>query len=285
MDVVKYAAFTREGMGGNPAGIVLDARGLDDASMLGIAADVGFAETVFVIEPNVGGNGRLQRVRYFSPSAVVPFCGHATVALAVSLSETGETGDYRFLTPVGEITISTERVGGKVKASFASVEPHVRDLDDRALAEVLALLGLGRDAIDDRFPPKEAFAGNWHPNIVLSRREDFDGFTFDGAAMSEIMRRNNWTGTVSVLRYLGVGEDGVEVFEARNLFPVGAMLEDPATGSAAASTGAYLRAIGRVAPPARVRIYQGENLGRPSELIADVPESGGITVSGFATRL
>ena len=83
-DVLRYAAFTADPSGGNPAGVVLDADGLDDATMQRIAADVGYSETAFVTPS--GDNGDLD-VRYFSPLAEVPFCGHATIATGVAWGE------------------------------------------------------------------------------------------------------------------------------------------------------------------------------------------------------
>ena len=50
-----------------------------------------------------------------------------------------------------------------------------------------------------------------------------------------------------------------------NIFPVGRITEDPATGSAAAATGAYLRELGRVPAGAVVRIRQGEPLDQPDQ--------------------
>ena len=82
-EILRYAAFTDEPDGGNPAGIVLDAAGLDDAAMQRIAAEVDYAETAFITE-RTGGE---LTVRYFSPIAEVPFCGHATVATAIAIAE------------------------------------------------------------------------------------------------------------------------------------------------------------------------------------------------------
>jgi len=76
--VLRYAAFTTDASGGNPAGVVLDARGLDDQTMQAIAAEVGYSETAFLTD---------RAVRYFSPKAEVPFCGHATIATAVARAE------------------------------------------------------------------------------------------------------------------------------------------------------------------------------------------------------
>jgi len=58
-----------------------------------------------------------------------------------------------------------------------------------------------------------------------------------------------------------------------------------ATGAAAAALGGYLRALGLVPPSRRVSIRQGEDMGRPSLLLVDIPEQGGVDVTGSATRL
>lgn len=87
--VLRYTAFSTDPEGGNPAGVVLDAAGLGDDAMLAIAAEVGYSETAFLTAPpeGLGEPGRAFTVRYFSPKAEVPFCGHATVATAVALAE------------------------------------------------------------------------------------------------------------------------------------------------------------------------------------------------------
>src|SRR5215210_1201970 len=84
-EILRYAAFSRDPAAGNPAGVVPDASGLDAGQMQRIAAEVGFSETAFLVP----GPGRAQHldVRYFSPQAEVPFCGHATIAAAVALAE------------------------------------------------------------------------------------------------------------------------------------------------------------------------------------------------------
>ena len=95
-DVQRWAAFTDAATGGNPAGVVLDAGGLDDDAMQRIAAEVGYAETAFVTTTPDGARA----VRYFSPIAEVPFCGHATVAAALALADTSGDGSVTFAQPV-----------------------------------------------------------------------------------------------------------------------------------------------------------------------------------------
>ncbi|GGM43856.1 PhzF family phenazine biosynthesis protein [Microbacterium saperdae] len=278
-EILRYNAFAADPTGGNPAGVVLDAADLSDERMLQIAADVGYSETAFVTANRSEAGTPRYRVRFWSPAAEVPFCGHAAVATAVALAERNGAGEVVFETGGGEVTLhSTSDGEGTVTVSFTSVEPEVRDLEEDVLARLLELLGLARSDLDPRFPPKEAFAGNWHPTLVIRDRELFDQFRFSPAPVAALMREQGWHGTVTVLHASGDSD-----FDARNIFPVGRITEDPATGSAAASTGAFLRDLGRAGRT--IRIHQGAHVRRPSLLTVTIPAVGGIVVSGGAVRL
>ncbi|MBS1673287.1 MAG: PhzF family phenazine biosynthesis isomerase [Actinobacteria bacterium] len=279
-EILRYAAFSAAPGGGNPAGIVLDAEALTDDERLAIAAEIGYPETAFLLGRVEGAHERRFRIRYWSPAAEVPFCGHATVATAVVLAERDGAGDMTFETPVGDVALTTSTRADGVEVAFTSVEPLVRELDPAVLARLLELLGLLPDDLDPAYPVREAFAGNWHPVLVLRDPEIFHQFRFAPAPVAALMRERGWTGTITVLH--AVGDDELL---ARNIFPVGRITEDPATGSAAAATGAYLRELGRVPAGAVVRIRQGEHVGRPSLLTVRIPESGGIVVVGGATRI
>jgi PhzF family phenazine biosynthesis protein len=282
-------------VGGNPAGIVLDAAGLTDADMQRIAAEVGYAETAFVIDSgadhqvvsNETDTNRFS-LRYFSPIAEVPFCGHATVATAVALAErtststatSNDTTTFTFDTSVGEVTITTTRTTNGITAGFTSVEPEVRPIDPAVLRHLLSLLGLTEADLDERYPVRLSYAGNWHPIVVLRDPAAFDTFRFDPTAMRTLMDAEGYTGTVSILLATSPTE-----FEARNLFPVGAITEDPATGSAAASLGGYLRSLGSMDDAEPVIIHQGRHVGSPSLLTIHIPKTGGIVVSGTAVPI
>ncbi|MFJ6678797.1 PhzF family phenazine biosynthesis protein [Microbacterium sp. NPDC091382] len=243
LDILRYAAFTTHPEGGNPAGVVLDASTLEDAAMQRIAADIDFSETAFIT--GIDADGALT-IRYFSPIAEVPFCGHATIATAVALADAGRagTGVIRFATPVGivEIQVSTDAAG--TRASFTSVEPSVSPLAADDLAAILHEVGLDPASLDADLPPRIAHAGNPHPVIVVAGRDAFDGFTFDAERVRALMDNQGWPATITIAHRVAPSR-----FVARNLFPVGRITEDPATGSAAASFGAYLRSLGAVAPP------------------------------------
>ena len=74
------------------------------------------------------------------------------------------------------------------------------------------------------------------------------------------MHRHGWTTLQLVWR------ETPELFHARDPFPIGGVIEDPATGAAAAAFGGYLRTLGALPPSGAFTIRQGEDLGRPSLL-------------------
>ncbi len=278
--ILRYAAFASHPDGGNPAGVVLDASTLTDAEMQQIATDVDYAETAFVTGPT--GDGSLG-IRYFSPISEVPFCGHATIATAVALVQSGHSTPgqtIRFATPVGPVEIEVSRDPEGVRAAFTSIPPSVGPLPARDLAAILEELGLDHTHLDATLPPRIAHAGNPHPVVALADRATFDAFDFDPASTRALMDDRGWPATITVLH-----RDAPDRFHARNIFPVGRITEDPATGSAAAAVGAYLRALEAVPVPSRIVIAQGAHVGRPGLLTVDIPATGGVIVSGHAVPI
>jgi PhzF family phenazine biosynthesis protein len=76
VEVFTLDAFAKGDLGGNPAGVVLQADDLSAEEMQATASTVGFSETVFMMESSVGDF----KARYFTPSEEVDLCGHATLA-------------------------------------------------------------------------------------------------------------------------------------------------------------------------------------------------------------
>ncbi|MGA6156563.1 PhzF family phenazine biosynthesis isomerase [Stenotrophomonas sp. NPDC087984] len=292
IDVLHYSAFTTHPDGGNPAGVVLDAAALadDDAAMTAVAARVGYSETAFITERDEAA--RRYRLRYFSPLAEVAFCGHATIATAVALADRDGPGELIFDTASGEIRVETTADGdGPSRATLTSVPTRSRPADPGAEVEpTLAALRWSADDLDPALPPHVAFAGNDHLVLAAATRERLADLDYDYDALEAVMRRRGWTTVHLVWREAGDDSaDGVTngfVFHARDPFPVGGVVEDPATGAAAAAFGGYLRALGLIDGPTRARIRQGEDMGRPSDLLLDVtPDEPRVRVSGQAVRI
>jgi len=274
-ETLRYAAFTDRPEGGNPAGVVLDATGLDDAAMQAIAADVGYSETAFVT-----GEGTDVDVRYFSPLAEVPFCGHATIATGVAWGERHGPGVLRMRTRAGLVEVTVrEGNGGPPVATLVSVTPSSQPLLDEDRAVALAALGWTDADLDPAFPTRVAYAGAHHPVLAVAEPARLEALDYDFDRLGALMAARDWTTMQLVYRV------NPTTFRSRNPFPPGGVVEDPATGAAAAAFGGYLRELGLVEVPATLTIHQGVELGRPSLLKVEIPEEGGISVSGTAVPI
>jgi PhzF family phenazine biosynthesis protein len=277
VEVLRYTAFSSDPDGGNPAGVVLDATGLTAAQMLGIAAEVGFSETAFLVP-----EADRMAVRYFSPLAEVSFCGHATIASAVAYAERHGAGRTTYATPAGDVAVEADRApDGSWRASLTSVPPRTADLAPADLSALLAAIGWSAADLDPALPPRVGYAGAWHPIVAVGSRERLADLAYDMDVLGRLMAERGWT-TVALVR-----RESPLVFSARNPFPPGGVVEDPATGAAAAALGGYLREGGHVDLPAEVTVLQGEDMGRPSVLTVGIPAdpASGIRVTGSAVAL
>lgn len=277
-EVLRYAAFADDPAAGNPAGVVLDAAGLAAAQMLATAAEVGYSETAFVTADD--GDGNLV-VRYFSPAAEVPFCGHATIGLAVAHAQRHGLERLRLTTAAGLVEVEVRDGEAGPVATLTSVAPRTSAVGEDDLAEALAALRWCADDLDPALPPRVAYAGAHHLVLAAATPQRLASLDYDFDRLLALMTRRDWT-TVQL-----VHRAEPAVFRARDPFPPGGIVEDPATGAAAAALGGYLRELGLVEPPARITVHQGVELGRPGVLLVDIPVGSdtGIRVSGAAVAI
>lgn len=278
--VHRYAAFTLDPEGGNPAGVVLDADALDEQTMQAIAAEVGYSETAFVTA--VPGTDRDFAVRYFSPKLEVPFCGHATIATAVALAMRIGPGALEFRTAAGVVPVDVGTTAdGALTATLTSVEPHVENVVEYDVMEVLGILGWETDEIDRAtLPPRIAYAGARHLVLAATTRARLADLDYDFERLAAWMTARDLTTLQLVWR------ESSTVFHVRNPFPVGGVVEDPATGAAAAAFGAYLRDLGIVDPVASLTLHQGDDMGRPGLLLVELKDGDPrVRVTGTAVPL
>ncbi len=271
----RYTAFSDDPAGGNPAGVWIGEALPDAATMQAIARDVGYSETAFVAP----GHGSARDIRYYSPEAEVPFCGHATIATGVVLGASDGDGVYRLATSVGEVPVEVRTDNGRREAALTSVAPRHAPAPAALVDAALSTLGWTRADLDPAIAPARAFAGAWHLVLAVSGRDTLVRLAYDFDRLKALMLADGLT-TLQLL-----WREGPHVFHARDPFPVGGVVEDPATGAAAAALGGYLRDAGLLDAPASLLIRQGEAMGRPSRLQVDIPATGGIVVRGTAVPI
>ena len=269
------AAFAETEGGGNPAGVWVGEELPSAGEMQAIAAEVGYSETAFVAPLH----GAHRTVRYFSPETEVPFCGHATIAAGFVLGGDRASLTYTFATPAGDVPVTVRTRNGRTDVSLTSVDTAQRAVDAAVLDEALATLALDRKDLDPAIPAALAFAGAWHLVLAVADAARLASLDYDFDRLKRLMLEQELTTLQLVWR------ESDECFHARNPFPVGGVIEDPATGAAAAAFGGYLRDSGIIKAPFSFEIRQGEAMGRPSLLSVDVPAAGGVVVTGTAARI
>ncbi len=270
----RLAAFADAPGGGNPAGVWIGESLPPVEEMQRIAAEVDYSETAFVA-PRSGTD---KTIRYFSPEIEVPFCGHATIASGVVLGREQGPGRYALGTQVGNVPIDVVDNDG-INVTLESVEPEQKSIDAARLGEYLKILGWQDVELDASIPVTFAYAGAWHLVIAVASRETLARLEYDFDRARQEMPKDD----IVTLQLIWRESDGT--FHSRNPFPVGGVVEDPATGAAAAALGGYLRAIEAIDAPSTLTILQGVDMGRPSRLIVDVPPVGGIRVTGSAVDI
>lgn len=272
MTVQRIAAFSDAGEGGNPAGIVIADQFPDEADMRRIAAEVGYSETAFAVPD---GDPSRWRVRYFSPESEVPFCGHATIALGAALARHAGEGRFALQLNTAEISVEATRSAEFFAAALQSPPTRSSAARARLVDQALALFGYAAKQLDPALPPAEIHAGADHLVLALRERGDLAAMSYDLDAGRALMRDY---GLVTImLVHIRSDTD----FDVRNAFASGGVLEDPATGAAAAAFSGYLRDL-KWPHRNRIHIIQGEDMGARSSITAEFDDEPGssIRVSG-----
>jgi PhzF family phenazine biosynthesis protein len=278
--ILRIAAFSDGPVGGNPAGVWIGAALPPADRMQQLARAVGFSETAFAA-PFDSSEGAGWRVRYFSPDAEVPFCGHATIALGAALARAHGDGVFRLTLNQAAITVEGRRAetgeGALVSAALQSPPAFSRAAAPALVADALALFGYAGTDLDPRIPPGFAHAGANHLVLALASRQLLAAMRYDLEAGRVLMAAHGLT--TIVLAWA----EGPRLFHTRNPFAIGGVYEDPATGAGTAALAGYLRDLGWPHGGA-IDVVQGEDMGMRSRLHAAIgAEAGGsIRVAGTA---
>lgn len=268
--------FTATPMTGNGLAVVHDADDLDDAAMLAFARETDLSETTFVQAATEAGAD--YRNRIWTPSGELDFAGHPSIGTAVAVARArGErSASYVQQTRAGLQPIDVRLDGACAHASMLQ-EPAVLG-DPLDAGRVAAAAGLVAGDIDPRLPCRVASTGLAQVVALLRDRAALERATPDAGATAALL--SSLGATVLYLAVRDAHDDGL--VRARGFFMQdGGVREDPATGSAAGPLMAHLHAESGLE---RMRVAQGVEMGRPSEIACAV-EGDRVRVGGAVVTL
>ena len=260
-----------ESGGGNPAGVVLNPPDLSPDQMTEIAVRLNpVSETAFVRPPEAG----IYPIRYFAPGGEVDLCGHATAAAFGVLGLSGRLGELpaqvASRAPGGEVrgTVTAEEDGVVVWMDMPVAERVPVELDVEAIAEAV---GLPYAVMASRPPAAVEDVGIRVALLPVADLAALDAMRPDFPRLRQLGRDDR----IIVYYPFVYDPDGGQV-RARSFAPAVEIDEDPATGTAVASLGAYLARERLVDDSVELRVRQGEAMGYPSELRLRVHHDDGV---------
>lgn len=279
----QYDVFTRRPFRGNPLAIITDADGLRPSQMQAVAREMNFSETVFIQKPTT--DRALARLRIFSMASELPLAGHPVIGAWYLLAELG-------VVPAGEGAVHVHHQTGAgvlpVEIFFQNGKPRLVTMTQKAARfrstrltrkQVSAALGLRPSDIDPHLPVEFVSTGIFNLLVPIANRAALARIAPNFALLRKTLGRESFVAYCFVSR--------AEQIRARAIMP-GPQVEDPGTGSAAGSLAAYLVRYGKAKRGMPLRILQGVEMGRPSEIFVSVLEmESQLTpkVSGSAVRV
>jgi PhzF family phenazine biosynthesis protein len=266
--------FTLPGdrLSGNPLCVFEDGRGLEPARMQALARQFNLSETTFVLPPEQAG--ATVRVRIFTPDFEMPFAGHPTLGTAHVVRALTGAGDRVTLGMTsGLVEVRAEADRWTLRAPRAPATRVPRTSSD----DLAAMVGLPPGSVTR---PLWVDTGVEQLMLPVRTAAEVRAARPDPARLARDGRSPG--GETMAYVFAGLGPEEVE---ARGFFlEHGAVVEDPATGSACANLGGHLVATGAPLPARRV-VWQGAQAGRPSRLELEVDGAGRIRVSGHVVEL
>ncbi len=254
VSVTVVNAFTDQGLGGNPAGVVLGADALTGEQKLHIAKQVGLSETVFVSRSEQAAC----KLEFFTPARQIAHCGHATVAAFSLLRQRGLVADgassKETIDGLRKIEIDGDLIFMEQKA------PHYTDLPESVVARVLATLRIGRGALAQGAAPCVANTGNAFLMLPMADAAELAALRPDFGAVSALC---DTLGLVGYYPFARDAQDSGRQAITRMFAPLYDIDEEAATGTAAGPLACFLydRAGERRAV---MQIEQGQLMAPPS---------------------
>lgn len=274
--LVTVDVFADRAGAGNPLAVVLDAEGLDDATMQAIARWTRLPETTFVFPPPTSTAS--YGIRMFSPRREVPFAGHPSVGTAHVVLDAGlatpRDGLLVQADIAGELPLRVDGEGASRTIAVRTPRARVMEIatvEDPRLRDALAGLPLGG------LPPALVDGGRRWWLAEIADEATLRAATPDWNAIAKLAEDTGSMGLCAFAR----SDDPVYYLAVRAWVGAPAAFEDAASGAANATLAAWLAS--RDALPGEggfYRISQGREVGFDAIIELQVDEAGDVWSGG-----
>jgi trans-2,3-dihydro-3-hydroxyanthranilate isomerase len=276
--------FTTTRFQGNPLAVFTDGDSLSNDQMQAIAREMNLAETVFVQKPS--DERALARLRIFTTREELKLAGHPVVGTWFLLAELGvvpaQEGGVHVMQETGAGVLPVEirfKDGRPQRVTMTQTEAAFRPIKVKRAA-LAKSLGLSLKDLDPHLDPECVSTGIFNLMVPLRNRAALGKIVMNMFELRKLLGKN------ATMAYCFVSGGNGKIF-SRGMLPW-EVYEDPATGSAAGSLGAYLVRHGKLVAGHTLSILQGEEMGRPSHIEVEVTQRGKKLVprvSGAAVKV
>ncbi len=264
VEIHQVDAFTDKKFGGNPAGVVLDAEGLDETEMRKITRELNLSETSFVL-PSKKGDFQL---RYFTPTGhEILFCGHSTVGALYMIAQEKRfgiqgAGNYSFNVETGCGMLKMEAaIDDQEHIRVAYEAPEIRLRPAKMTHEEVAkAAGIPVDLLDPSLP---VMYEETNKDLFISVRslKDLKEVECDPKSFAQFSKRHD---IVALCVVAPEAFDTKNQLHMRCFAPLVGVSEDPFTGSVLGGLTAYADSNGLLPKGAQsFRVEQGHFIERP----------------------
>jgi trans-2,3-dihydro-3-hydroxyanthranilate isomerase len=258
--MIQYDVFSSTPLEGNPLAVFHDGTGLSDEQMQSIAKEMNLSETTFILPRDQAlEKERGVRVRIFTVEEELPFAGHPTLGTAFALRGSSGASEVALELNVGRVPVRFENGAGTAAfGEMTQVDPAFGAIHD--VSAVARACGIPPEAFDSSLPIQTVSTGVPFTVVPLRSLEIASKLHIDQRSVAEYLERADGKFFYFVTRET---VDPAARLHARMIFYNG---EDPATGSAAGCTAAWMVANGVAESDERVLIEQGVEMRRPSRI-------------------
>jgi trans-2,3-dihydro-3-hydroxyanthranilate isomerase len=272
LNYVNVDVFTSQPLQGNQLAVFLDAAGLTAEQMQAIARETNLSETTFVVPRSAEETKeRGHRVRIFTVNEELPFAGHPTLGTAWVLRSKGGGDEIVLDLQVGKVPVSFTEENGRPFGEMRQRDPELGQLHSRE--DVARAVGLEIRDIADDVPVQTVSTGMPFVIVPVAALAALQSLSFSHQQAQRYLDKSDGKFFYFVSRET---LDPAARLHARMIFYNG---EDPATGSAAGCTAAWMAMHGVAANGERVLIEQGIETRRPSRIFVRAEKIGGRVVN------